>query len=225
MRILLIDENFLLREGLKHLLQSNGIEVAGTFRDGTEALEKARFLKPDVILMNITRVGQGGLETIRRLKAEIPSVKIIILADSDDNLLEAVRSGAFGYLLTNIEGNELLQKLLSLERGEAPFSPGLTARILEGFAQTAEKEQAAHGPVKEQAGRLVEMMEKEKHGVLTARQVEVLRMVAQGLTYREAGEALGLTERTIKYHMGKIIKELHLQKREQAVAYVLQKNE
>lgn len=211
MRVLLVDEHVLFREGLQSLLQAKGIEVVGTARDGAQALEKARLLEPDVILMNITRVGRGGLETIRRLKTEIPTVKIIILADSAEHLLEAVRSGAFGYLLTDIEGNELLQKLLSLERGEAPLSPGLTARILEGFAQAAETGQAGQS-----AG-------KEEIGLLTPRQDEVLALVARGLTYREAGEALGLKERTVKYHMGKIMKQLHLKKREEAVAYVLRR--
>lgn len=212
MRVLLVGEHILFLEGLQSLLQSNGIEVAGTARDGTEALEKARLLGPDVLLINITRSGRGGLDTVRQVKAEVPAVKTIILDDSDENLIAAVQSGACGYLLTNIQGDELLQKLLALEQGEAPFSPGLTARVVEGFAlQAAEKDQA------------VAAAEKGRAGQLTARQNEVLALVARGMTYREAGAALGLTERTVKYHMGRIMKLLRLKKREQVIAYVLQK--
>lgn len=155
MRVLLIGEQALYLGGLRSLLQSNGIEVAGTARYEAEALEKARFLQPEVVLMNISGIGRGGMEVIRRLKAEISEVKIIILADSDENLLEAVKCGACGYLLTSIEGDGLLQKLLALERGEAPLSPGLTARILEGFVQAAEKEEAQAEPGREQAAACV----------------------------------------------------------------------
>lgn len=211
MKFLLVDDHILFREGLQSLLQSNGIEVAGTARDGTEALEKIRLLGPDVILANITRSGRDGLATIHRVKEENPAVKIIILADSDENLLAAVQSGACGYLLTNIEGNELLQKILALEQGEAPFSPGLTARVLEGFAQqAAEREQ-------------VPAAEKGRTGLLTARQNEILALLIRGLTYREAGEALGLKERTVKYHMARIMKLLHLERREQVFAYAKQR--
>ena len=120
LKVLLVDDRTLFREGLQGFLQAKGIEVAGTARDGPEALEQAGLLKPEVILINITRFGQGGLETIRRVREENPAVKIVVLAESDEDLIEAVQSGACGCLLTSIEGEELLRKLLTLERGEVP---------------------------------------------------------------------------------------------------------
>lgn len=203
MRVLLADSRVLFLEGLQSLLKSGGIDVAGTACGGPEIKEKARSLKPDAILMDITGNGDR-LNTMRQIKAQYPGIKIIAFADSDENLLAAVKSGASGYLLTTITGEELLKKLKALEQGEAPFSPGLTARILEGFARA-------------DTGILDEAS-------LTERQEEVLRLIARGMTYRQAGEALGLTERTVKYHMGKTLKRLGLRKKEQAVAYAL-KNE
>lgn len=229
MKVLLVDNRVLFLEGLQKRLQLGGIEVAGTALSGQEALAKAGLLYPDVVLIDVTGSGQERLATIRRLKKENPAVKIIALADSDENLIAAVQNGACGYLLTNIEGEELLQKLGALERGEVPFSPGLTARVLEGIRLAAEKEQdmstagdkqAPTGLAKEHPAEPAAKREAEQ---LTARQKEILDLVSKGLTYREAGEALGLKERTVKYHMGRIMRQLHLQKREQAVAYILNK--
>lgn len=142
MNVILVDNRVLFLEGLQNLLQSNGICVVGTALSGTEAVKKTRLLGPDVVLMDVTGTGQERLAAIRRIRAENPAVKIIVFADSDENLMAAVQSGACGYLLTSIEGEELLQKLGDLERGEVPFSPGLTVKVLEGIARlSAEKGQ------------------------------------------------------------------------------------
>ncbi|RJQ26573.1 MAG: DNA-binding response regulator [Peptococcaceae bacterium] len=230
LKILLVDDRTLFREGLQGFLQANGIEVAGTARDGPEALEKVRLLGPDVVLMDVTGAGRDRLEAIRRIRAENPAVKIVVFADSDENLMAAVQSGACGYLLTSIEGGELLQKLLALERGEVPFSPGLTARVLEGIArQAAEKEEGIPAAEQERAaaaaesGRAGPAAGEGEAAPLTARQKEILDLVAKGLTYRDVGEALGIKERTVKYHIGKIMKLLRLKKREQVIAFAVQK--
>jgi len=221
MNVLLVDNRVLFLEGLQNLLQSNGICVAGTALSGPEALEKTRLLGPDVVLMDVTGAGQDRLEAICRIRAENPAVKIIVFADSDENLMAAVQNGACGYLLTNIEGGELLQKLGDLERGEVPFSPGLTARVLEGIARlAAEKERAVPAAEQVQAA----LAEDREAVQLTAKQKEILGLLARGLTYREAGEALGLKERTVKYHMGKIMKQLRLKRREQVKTYAAQKS-
>ncbi len=135
MNVLLVDSRVLFLDGLKSILQANGISVAGMALSGPEALEKARLLSPDVILMDVTGTGKDRLETIRRIRGENPAIKIVVLADGDENLMAAVQNGACGYLFTSIEGKELLQKLGSLERGEVPFSSGLTAKVLEGIAR------------------------------------------------------------------------------------------
>ncbi len=227
MRVLLVDNRALFLEGLQSLLQSNGIEVAGTALSGPEALEKTRLLGPDVVLMDVTGAGRERLAAIRRIRAENPAIKIIVFADSDENLMATLQSGACGYLLTSIEGGELLKKLGGLERGEVPFSSGLTAMVLEGIARlAAEKEQSVPPAEQEQAAAAVKQgqatpAEEEEAAQLTARQKEILDLVAWGLTYREAGKALGLKERTVKYHMEKIMKRLRLKSKEQVIAYVL----
>lgn len=152
--------------------------------------------------------GCDGLAATRLIKAELPEIKIVMLtmASEDDDLFEAIRSGACGYLLKTEDTNDFFARLLQMERGEAPLSPGLTARILEQFGQ------GQPGP--DRAGG-----EGEPGEGLTPRQLEVLTLVAQGLTYKEVGAKLCLAERTIKYHMGEIIARLHLENRAQVLAY------
>jgi len=143
MKVLLVDDYSLFMEGMQSLMLARGIEVAGTAKDGLEALEKARLLYPDVILMDIMMPRCSGLEAIHLIKSEMPEVKIVMLASFDDNenLFEAVKRGASGYLLKNLKAEELFAMLSAMERGEVPLSPGLAARLLEKFArQAAEKE-------------------------------------------------------------------------------------
>ncbi|MBM4466399.1 MAG: response regulator transcription factor [Chloroflexi bacterium] len=207
MKILLVDDHPLFREGLQNLLSAHGIEVLGTADDGLEALEKARALRPDVILMDVQMPRCDGLAATRLIKAEMPDVKIVMLtvSEEDEDLFEAIKSGASGYLVKSLDADRFFQLLAGLERGEAPLSPGLAARILEEFARSA----AGAGPAAE-AGKVAE---------LTPGQIEVLTLVAQGMTYREVGETLHLSERTVKYHMGQILERLHLENRAQVIAY------
>jgi len=206
-KILLVDDHPLFREGLQNLLSAHGIEVLGTADDGLEALEKARALRPDVILMDVQMPRCDGLAATRLIKAEMPDVKIVMLtvSEEDEDLFEAIKSGASGYLVKSLDADRFFQLLAGLERGEAPLSPGLAARILEEFARSA----AGAGPAAE-AGKVAE---------LTPGQIEVLTLVAQGMTYREVGETLHLSERTVKYHMGQILERLHLENRAQVIAY------
>lgn len=210
MKVLLVDDHAIFMEGLQSLLEVQGIEVAGLAKDGLEALEKARLLHPDVILMDIAMPGCSGLDAIRPIKAEMPEIKIVMFTsfDNDENLFEAVKRGASGYLLKNLKAEELFTMLYAMERGEAPLSPGLAARLLEEFARQAEE--------KEQG---VSTGREKTTGKLTQRQAEVLDLVARGMTYKEIGAALDLSERTIKYHMEKILELLHLENRAQVIAY------
>lgn len=207
MKVLLVDDHPLFLEGLQNLLTARGIEVVGTAGDGLEALEKARVLRPDVILMDVQMPRCDGLAATRLIKAEFPEVKVVMLtvSEEDEDLFEAIKSGASGYLLKSLDAREFFELLSGLERGEAPLSPGLAGKILEEFARSA----AGAGPASE-AGKVAE---------LTPRQMEILTLVAQGLTYKEVGEALCLSERTVKYHMGEILNRLHLENRAQVIAY------
>jgi len=208
MKVLLVDDHPLFLDGLKNLLTLRGFQVVGTARDGMEALEKARLLEPEVILMDIMMPRLDGLAATRLIKAKSPAVKIVMLSMSaqDEDLFEAIKSGACGYLLKNENTDQFFKLFGGLMRGEVPLSPGLASRVLEEFARKK------GGPgFAEQAG--------EKEEPLTARQIQVLTLVAQGMTYKEVGAKLFLSERTIKYHMGEIIERLHLDNRKQVIEY------
>ena len=208
MRVLLVDDHPLFLDGLKSLLTKRGIEVVGTARDGLEAIEKARVSKPEVILMDIQMPRLNGLAATRLIKTEQPDVKIVILSTSenDEDLFEAIKSGACGYLLKTEETEKFFELLSGLARGQVPFSAGLASRVLKEFAR--------QGGV---GGSLEQAMKKEE--TLTSRQTEVLILITQGLTYKEVGAKLFLTEHTIKYHMGEITERLELENRRQVVEY------
>ena len=211
-RILLADDHGLFLEGLGNLLHAGGYQVVGAARDGLEALELARTLHPDVILMDIRMPRCDGLRATRLIKAELPEIKIVMLTTSaeDADLFEALKSGASGYLLKDLEPNQLFDYLAGLGRGEAPLSRELSTRLLAEFAHQANMldEHAAAGLPGAPPGP-----------ELTARQREILTLVADGRSYKQVGAALNLSENTIKYHMGEILHRLHLKNREQVVAY------
>ena len=208
MKILLVDDHPLFLDGLKTLLTIRSIEVVGMARDGVEALEKACALQPEVILMDIQMPRLNGLAATRLIKTEQPDVKIVILtiSENDEDLFEAIKSGACGYLLKTEVTEKFLELLSGLARGEVPLSAGLANRVLKEFAR--------QGGV---SGSFEQAVKREE--TLTLRQMEVLTLIAQGLTYKEMGAKLFLTEHTIKYHMGKITERLQLKNRRQVVEY------
>lgn len=215
MRVLVVDDHRLLSEGVSNLLAAHGIEVLGIASDGVEAIRLMQELNPDVILMDIRMPRCDGLSATRQIKALRPETKILMLTTSaeDQDLFESVRSGASGYLLKSISGNAFIEALRGLEQGTPPFSPGLASRLLSEFAKLSGTEEELSGLASRPKDR-----EGQANG-LTERQTEVLRLVAQGLTYREVGERLSLSERTVRFHMTEIISRLHLQNRNQVLAY------
>jgi two-component system NarL family response regulator len=196
---------------LHYLLETYGIEVAGVARNGKEALVQARVLKPDIILMDIKMPECNGLDALKQIKSEMPEIKVVMLTTSeeDEDLFDAVKYGASGYLLKSTNAKELVDMLSDIEKNEIPLSPGLAARLLKEFSGSE---------IYEHKLQRLEI-EESKIESLSERQLEVLEMVARGKTYKEAGEALGLTERTLKYHMGRIIELLHLENRAQVIGY------
>ena len=215
MRVLLVDDNRLMLEGLQSLLEAHDIEVAGMAADGLESVDLACTLKPDVILMDIRMSGCNGLEATRLIKAHLPKARIVILttSDQDDDLFEAIRSGACGYLIKSIDTETLVEALDQARDGIPPFSPGLAAKLLDEFARLNGAEDPAPPPVSANSEQPSSMP------VLSARQVQVLRLVADGLSYKEVGARLYLSPRTVKYHMGQIMDRLHLQNRAQVLAH------
>ncbi len=205
LRVLLADDHPLFLDGLRNLLMARGVNIVGTARDGYEALEKARALRPDIVVLDLNMPRCDGLAATRAIKAELPEVKVALLTVSEDDahLFEALKSGASGYLLKSLEANAFCALLAGLMRGEAALAPGIAERLVAEFARSP-------APAEAQAER----------PALTPRQLEILRLVAKGLTYKEIGAALHLSEKTIKYHMGQILERLHLENRAQAIAYL-----
>ena len=208
MRVLLADDHRLLLEGLANLLAAHGIEVVALAHDGVEALALARQLRPDVALLDIRMPGGDGLTASRAIHAALPETRIVILTTSndDDDLFEAVKSGACGYLLKSMDAGALMDCLEGVMEGTPPFSPGLADKLLAEFGRLATASKIAGIPP---AGPTA----------LTDRQRQVLELVAAGLTYKEVGARLNLSPRTIKYHMGEIMAVLHLEHRAQVLAY------
>jgi len=220
LRLLLVDDHRLFLEGLENLLRSEGIHVVGTAHDGYEALTKARQLKPNVILMDIHMPDCDGVAATRLIKSEMAEVKIVMLtmSEEENDLFEAIKSGASGYLFKSLDAEEFLEYLNDLQKGHTPFSPGLAEKILKAFSTLDTK------PIDEA---------RKEHSAdpfprsacddrLSPRQIQVLTLVAQGQTYREVAATLNISESTVKYHMGEILNCLHLQNRAQVIAYAAQ---
>ena len=215
LRILLVDDHNLFMEGLTNLLKSEGLQVIGTAHDGFEALNAARQLHPDVILMDIHMPRCDGVSATRLIKAEMPEIKIVMLTMSEDeaDLFEAVRSGASGFLLKSLEAEAFFDYLRDLQEGHPPFSPGLADKILKAFAEQPTRpvrQVMAEGPFEGEADCAQQ---------LTPRQLQILTLVAQGQIYREVADKLSISERTVKYHMGEILNCLHVDNRAQVIAY------
>ena len=210
MKILLVDDHPLFLEGVRNLLLAHDIEVVGMAHDGYEALAEARRLHPDVVLMDIHMPRCDGLEATRLLKSEMPGVHIVMLTMSaeDEHLFQAIKNGASGYLLKNLQAQQFIELLAGLEQGEVPMTRDLAGRILHEFAQQARQSAEPAAP-------------KEATEPLSERQIEVLQLMAQGKTNQEIGDALFITERTVKYHTREILQKLHLRNRAQMVAYAV----
>jgi DNA-binding NarL/FixJ family response regulator len=210
MRLLLVDDHALFRQSLQVLLETSGYEVVGMAADGMEALRQARALRPDLVLMDIEMPLCDGLAATRLIKAELPEIKIVMLtvSASDDDLFEAIKSGASGYLLKSQDADRFLEMVDEVLRGGAALPPELAARLLDEFARQARRQVPADTHPGEAAG-----------GDLTSRQGEILTLVAQGLTYAQIGNVLFLSEATVRYHMAHIMERLHLQNRAQVIAY------
>jgi DNA-binding NarL/FixJ family response regulator len=209
MNILLVDDHILFLEGLQSLLTAGGYPVVGVAYDGYKALEMARSLNPDVILMDLRMPKLDGLIATRLIKTELPRTHIVILTSSieDTDLFESIKSGASGYLLKNLQPNELFDYLDGLSRGEAPLSREVSTRLLREFTR--------------QAGELEKAAAPGPHVNLTPRQMDILKLAAKGMTYKEVAVELVVSEHTVKYHMREILERLHLKNREQVVAYAL----
>ena len=207
-RLLVVDDHALFRKGVVSLFgETQGFEVVGEAANGQEALEKARELMPDIILMDLSMPVMDGLAATRRIKEEIPYVRIVILTiqEEDQSLFEAVKSGAQGYLLKKIEPQVLFETLRRVAQGEASISGVMAAKLMGEFSRQATQRVSAVANRTE----------------LSAREREVLGLVAQGKSNKEIAAAIAIAENTVKNHLKNILEKLHLENRVQAATYAL----
>ncbi|MEE8368139.1 MAG: response regulator transcription factor [Thermoanaerobaculia bacterium] len=207
MRILIADDHTLFRDSLRSLLQAHGLDVVGEAGNGREAIEMAWSLKPEVILMDLGMPEVDGLEATRRISAELPDVKVVILtaSDDDDHLFEAIKSGAKGYLLKNLESKQFFALLEGVGRGEPALTPALARKLLEEFARPKKSAKDKWDP-----------------DALTEREQDVLEHMVEGMTSnRVLAKELEISENTVKFHVRNILDKLHLHNRAQVVGYAL----
>jgi DNA-binding NarL/FixJ family response regulator len=208
LRVLVVDDHALFRSGIVSLLSAEaGFEVVGEAANGREAIEKARDLMPDIVLMDLSMPEVDGLQATQRIKTELPHVRVVILTveEADQNLFEAVKNGAQGYLLKKIEPRALFDTLRGVAQGEASISRLMAAKLMGEFSRQANL--GGSGA--------------DRRPELSPREHEVLGLVAQGRSNKEIAAALDIAENTVKNHLKNILEKLHLENRVQAATYAL----
>lgn len=201
-RILLVDDHVLFRKGIASLISPRkDMKIVGEASNGLEAVKVAKETVPDVILMDIHMPHCNGLEAVKIIKKEMPQVEVVMLtvSDNDEDLFQAIKNGAKGYLLKILEPQQLYEMLDKIRQGEAPLSGTMAARILQEFRQPLASE-IKRGPADE----------------LTFREIEVLEEVVKGASNKEIADILNITENTVKIHLRNILEKLHVQNRIQA---------
>lgn len=204
-RVLLVDDHPLYLDGLRSLLASRGFQVIGSAHDGFQAQSLAHTLRPDLILMDVNMPHCDGLQATRHIKEELPDTKIVMLTveAQAETLFTALKYGASGYLLKNLEGRQFFNLLANVLEGETILSPEMASMVLAEFSNRG-KEAAA---------------ETEKPVTLTRRQNEVMKLTAGGLTNKEIAQKLHVTEATVKYHVSNVLERLQLKSRYQLSEY------
>lgn len=205
--VLIIDDHTLFRSGIRLLLQrQDGFEVVGEAGDGLEGVKLAKRLEPDVVLLDLHMPGVGGLEALKLLQEELPQVQVVMLTVSEDaqDLLEALRIGARGYLLKNIETDFLLDAIRRAAAGESVMSPQMANRLAD--AVRAPQSNTKTSPAAK----------------LSPREAEIIAMLAAGASNKEIARRLELAESTVKIHVQGILRKLNLSSRVQAAVYAVE---
>jgi NarL family two-component system response regulator LiaR len=202
-RVLIADDHAVVRQGLRTFLElQDDIEVVADVGDGEAALSAVESHRPDVVLMDLVMPGVGGIEAIRRLRELRPQTRVLVLTSflDDEKLFPAVRAGAAGYLLKDVEPAELVRAIHTVADGEALLHPAVAARLMEEFSEVER-------PAAEEA--------------LTAREREVLELIARGLPNKLIARELEIAEKTVKAHVSSILSKLGLTDRTQAALYAV----
>ena len=206
LRVLLVDDHVLFRSGLVRLLGAQpDIKVIGEAGSRAAAIELARELQPDLVLMDINLPDGTGVETASAILAELPATKIIFLTvhDDDEHLFAGIRAGGVGYLLKNIGATELVSRVRGVRSGEAALSPALAARILDEFARLPS----------------IPPSDDQSKTMLTPREVDIVRMLARGASNRDIAQQLVISENTVKNHVQNVLAKLHLHSRRDVPDY------
>jgi DNA-binding NarL/FixJ family response regulator len=211
-RVLIVDDHALFRRGLMLVLESEpGIEVVGEAEDGEDAVAKAEATAPDVVLMDVRMPKLSGIEATKAVAAVLPTSKIIMLtvSDEEEDLYEAIRAGAAGYLLKEISIEEVADAVRAVVQGQTLISPSMASKLITEFQNLS---------------RMTNDRSQVPAPKLTDRELEVLRLVAQGMTNREVADQLYIAENTVKNHVRNILEKLHLHSRMEAVLYAVREN-
>jgi len=203
-RVLIVDDHRIVRKGLCALIDSKpGFAVVGEAQDGEEGVRIALGLQPDVVLMDLEMPGKDGIAAIREITSENPGARILVLTSfsDDERVVAALKAGALGYLLKDSSPGDLLSGIEAVHRGEGSLDPGIALTLIRELSQPSGLPPA--------------------RSPLTARELDVLELVAQGLPNHEIAECLTITEGTVAVHVGSILAKLHLANRTQAALYAL----
>jgi two-component system, NarL family, response regulator LiaR len=201
--VLVVDDHAVVREGLRTFLElQDGIAVVGEAADGEEAVRQAEALRPDVVVMDLVMPRLDGVGAMRELRRRLPATRVIVLTSftEDERLLPAIQAGAAGYLLKNVAPAELARAVRAAHAGEALLDPVIAARLVEAIAQPA------GAPVTEK---------------LTAREQEVLALIARGFSNKRIARELGIAEKTVKTHVGHVLSKLGVSDRTQAAVHAV----
>ncbi len=210
-KVLIADDHRVVREGLSAILKTrNNLEVVGEAQDGQEAVEKARALEPDVILMDVSMPRMGGVEATRQIKREFPHIGIVALTmyEEQQYIFDLVRAGATGYLLKDSDSAQIVAAIEAIYRGESLIHPSVASKILAEFSSLAQRK-----------GKRPSWVEHD----LTDREITVLRLVADGKTNKEIANSLNLSEKTVKNHVRNIFHKLQVFDRTQAAILAIRK--
>jgi NarL family two-component system response regulator LiaR len=202
-RVLVADDHAIVREGMSRLLSRAGFTLVGEAADGVDALEKYRQLQPDILVLDLKMPRMDGLQVIRELKLEQPGARILVLTsfDDDDKVFTAIKLGAQGYLLKDSLPEQLLQALRDIKQGKSSLHPEIARKVLREIRNPPNLPPAENP--------------------LTEREIEVLQLVAQGLSNNEVAGRLVISERTVAGHVRNILAKLHLASRTQAALYAI----
>ncbi|HUI73114.1 MAG TPA: response regulator transcription factor [Spirochaetia bacterium] len=203
-RLLIVDDHSIVRKGIKALLATeNDMQVIGEAENGAEAVDKAASLKPDVVLMDLVMPEMDGIEATRRITTDLPGTKILVLTSfaADDKVFPAVKAGALGYLLKDSTPDQLLEAIRQVHKGEPSLEPSIARKVLQELSHPGQGKQTTEP--------------------LTERELDVLRLIAQGMSNKEIATKIFVAEWTVRSHVSNILGKLHLASRTQAALYAL----